>query len=76
MNRIKEIITEKGIKMCKIAEKLDAKPSHLSMWISEDRYPSQTRLLKLARYLKVSVRDLYPHATRKTYWEIKKNYKG
>jgi len=71
MNNIKKIITEKGVKMNKIAEKLDAKSSHLSMWISEQRYPSQERLLKLARRLKVSVKDLYPNAVRRTFWDIK-----
>lgn len=76
MNRIKEIITERGIKMTKIAEKLEAKSSHLSMWISEQRYPSQERLLKLARHLKVSVKDLYPNAVRRTFWEIKNKEKG
>ena len=45
MNNIKEIIREKGLQMSWIAEKIKAHPSHLSMWISEERYPNQERLL-------------------------------
>ena len=48
-----------------IAKQIDARPSHLSMWISEDRYPSQERLVKLARVLKVRVKDLYPNVKKK-----------
>ena len=65
MNRIKEIIKDKGIRMDWIAKQIDARPSHLSMWISEDRYPSQERLVKLARVLKVRVKDLYPNVKKK-----------
>ena len=68
MNNIKEIISKSPYKMNWIAEKLQAHPSHLSMWISEDRYPSQERLLKLAKLLKVKVKDLYPDIkTKYTY---------
>ena len=41
------------------------------MWIKEERYPTQSQLLKMARILKTSVRDLYPNAKRRTYLEIK-----
>ena len=68
MNRIKEVIKDRGIRMDWIAKQIDAHPSHLSMWIAEDRYPSQERLIKLARVLKVKVKDLYPNVkTRYTY---------
>ena len=68
MNNIKEIIKEKGIRMDWIAKQIDAHPSHLSMWISEDRYPSQDRLVRLAKLLKVKVKDLYPNVrTKYTY---------
>ena len=53
MNNIKEIVKEKGLQMSWIAEKINVHPSHLSMWIAEDRYPSQDRLVRLARLLKV-----------------------
>ena len=68
MNNIKEIIREKGLQMSWIAEKIKAHPSHLSMWISEERYPSQERLLRLAKLLKVKIKDLYPNVrTKYTY---------
>ena len=68
MNNIKEIIKDKGLQMSWIAEKIKAHPSHLSMWISEERYPSQERLLRLAKLLKVKIKDLYPNVrTKYTY---------
>ena len=68
MNRIKEVIKDRGIRMDWIAKQIDAHPSHLSMWISEDRYPSQDRLVRLAKLLKVKVKDLYPNVrTKYTY---------
>ena len=68
MNNIKEIVKEKGLQMSWIAEKIKVHPSHLSMWIAEDRYPSQDRLVRLARLLKVKVKDLFPNVkTRYTY---------
>tara|TARA_Y100001963_G_C6759076_1_gene438450 strand:- start:1331 stop:1576 length:246 start_codon:yes stop_codon:yes gene_type:complete len=71
MNKIKEVIQEKGLKLNYIAERLDCFNTHISMWIKEERYPTQKQLLKMARILKTSVRSLYPNAIRKTYWEIK-----
>ena len=68
MNNIKEIVKEKGLQMSWIAEKINVHPSHLSMWIAEDRYPSQDRLVRLAKLLKVKVKDLYPNVkTKYTY---------
>ena len=71
MNRIKEVIKDRGIRMDWIAKQIDAHPSHLSMWISEDRYPSQERLVKLARVLKVKVKDLYPNVKKKYTYILK-----
>ena len=71
MNRIKEVITDKGLKLSYIADRLDCFNTSISMWIKEERYPTQSQLLKMARILKTSVRDLYPNAKRRTYWEIK-----
>ena len=71
MNKIKEVIQEKGLKLNYIAERLDCFNTHISMWIKEERYPTQKQLLKMARILKTSVRSLYPNCKRKTYWEIK-----
>jgi len=75
MNRIKEVIQEKGLKLGYIADRLDCFNTHISMWIKEERYPNQEQLLKMARILRTSVRSLYPDAVRKTYWKIKEENK-
>ena len=71
MNNIREIVKERGYQLGYIAKRIGVHNSHISMWISEDRYPSQEKLLKLARALKCSVKDLYPNVVRRTYWNIK-----
>ena len=71
MNNIREIVKDRGYQLGYIAKRIGVHNSHLSMWISEDRYPSQDKLLRLARCLKVSVKDLYPNVVRRTYWNIK-----
>ena len=71
MNNIREIVKERGYQLGYVAKRISVHNSHLSMWISEDRYPSQDKLLKLSRVLKCSIRDLYPNVKRRTYWNIK-----
>jgi transcriptional regulator with XRE-family HTH domain len=71
MNNIRQIVKERGYQLGYIAKRIGVHNSHMSMWISEDRYPSQEKLLKLARALKCSVKDLYPNVVRRTYWNIK-----
>ena len=71
MNNIREIVKERGYQLGYIAKRIGVHNSHISMWISEDRYPSQEKLLKLARALKCSVKDLYPNVVRRTYWNIR-----
>ena len=51
MNRIKEVIQEKGLKLGYIADRLSCFNTHISMWIKEERYPTQEQLLKMARIL-------------------------
>ena len=76
MNNIREVVKGKGYQLSYIAKRIGVHSSHLSMWIAEDRYPSQSRLLKLARALKCSVRALYPNVVRRTYWNIKGEANG
>ena len=76
MNNIRDIVRERGYQLSYIAKRIGVHSSHLSMWIAEDRYPSQSRLLKLARALKCSVRALYPNVVRRTYWNIKGEANG
>ena len=71
MNNIRQVVKERGYQLGYIAKRIGVHNSHMSMWISEDRFPSQEKLLKLARALKCSVKDLYPNVVRRTYWNIK-----
>ena len=61
MNNIKKIIKEKSIRQTEICEALEINESVLSLIISGKRKPNQKRLRALAKYLKVSIKDLYPN---------------
>ncbi len=61
MNNIKKIIKEKRIRQTEICEALEINESVLSLIISGKRKPNQKRLRALAKYLKVSIKDLYPN---------------
>ena len=63
MNNIKKIIKEKRIPQTEICQALGINESVLSLIIHGKRLPSQSRLKALARYLKVSIKDLYPEVT-------------
>ena len=76
MNNIREIVKERGYQLGYIAKRIGVHNSHISMWISEDRYPSQDKLQKLSRALKCSIKDLYPNVVRRTYWNIKGDENG
>ena len=76
MNNIREIVKERGYQLGYIAKRIGVHNSHISMWISEDRYPSQDKLLKLSRALKCSIKDLYLNVVRRTYWNIKGDENG
>ena len=71
MNNIREIVKERGYQLSYLAKRSGVHNSHISMGISEDRYPSQDKLLKLSRALKCSIKDLYPNVVRRTYWNIR-----
>ena len=60
MNNIKQVIRKKGYLKKYIAEQVGVHPSIISMWISEDRKPSKSRVRKLCKILKCKVLDLYP----------------
>ena len=62
MNNIKEIIKDRGLQLYWVAKRIKAHPSHLSMWISEKRYPSHERLISMTKVLRCKVKDLYPNA--------------
>jgi DNA-binding XRE family transcriptional regulator len=62
MNRLSELINEKGLKKTWVAEQVGIAPGTLSKIISgETRAPELTKALKLARVLETTVEDLWGH---------------
>ena len=60
MNNIKQVIADSGLRKNWIAGKIGVHPSHISMWISEDRKPSKPRIRMLCKVLGCKVVDLFP----------------
>ena len=53
-----------------IAERVGCSTTDISNYISENRFPNSSRMIKLANVLKVRVTDIYPTAKRKFYFEL------
>ena len=60
MNNIKQVIWDSGYRKNYIAEKLGVHPSHISMWIAENRKPNKARIRAMCKILKCKVADLFP----------------
>jgi repressor LexA len=58
MNRIKQILDEKGVKQTWLAEKLDKSYNMINSYVQNRRQPSLDDLYRIARILGVDVRDL------------------
>lgn len=58
MNRIKEILTEKGIKQTWLAEKLGKSFNMVNAYVQNRRQPSLEVLYKIAELLNVEAKDL------------------
>ena len=58
MNRIKEVLEEKGIKQTWLAERLGKSFSIVNAYVCNRRQPSLELLFELARLLQVDVKDL------------------
>ena len=58
MNRIKEVLEEKGIKQTWLAERLGKSFSIVNAYVCNRRQPSLELLFEIARLLKVDVKDL------------------
>lgn len=58
MNRIKEVLEEKGIKQIWLAEKLEKSYNMVNSYVQNRRQPSIECLYKIAEILKVSVKEL------------------
>ena len=58
MNRIKEVLEEKGIKQTWLAERLGKSFSIVNAYVCNRRQPSLEFLFEIARLLQVDVKDL------------------
>ena len=70
MNRIKEIIREKGLRANHIAEQIGVSDTDLSNYIAERRKPNHDRLIKLTKAIGCSIQDLYPNAKRIVTYDL------
>lgn len=57
-NRIKIVLVEKKMTNKALAEKLGISPQSVSRWCTNDQQPSIETLFKIAKVLKVNVREL------------------
>ena len=58
MNRIKEVLEEKGIKQTWLAEKLEKSYNMVNSYVQNRRQPSLEDLYKIAEILDVKAKDL------------------
>lgn len=58
MNRIKEVLEEKGIKQTWLAEKLNKSYNMVNSYVQNRRQPSIDDLYKIADILNVNAKDL------------------
>lgn len=58
INRLGEVLEEKGIYNREIAKHLNKSDQTVSRWINNHRQPSVSDLYAIAKYLKVDIRSL------------------
>ena len=58
MNRIKEVLEQKGIKQIWLAEKLEKSYNMLNSYVQNRRQPSIDDLYRIAEILEVDVKEL------------------
>lgn len=58
MNRIKEVLEEKGIKQVWLAEKLSKSYNMVNSYVQNRRQPSLEDLIRIADILDINVKDL------------------
>lgn len=58
INRLAEVLTEKGVYNREIAKFLNKSEQTISRWVNNHRQPSLEELNKIAEFLKVDIRDL------------------
>ena len=70
MNRIKEIIKEKGLRANYIAEQVGVSDTDLSNYIAERRKQNHERLIAMTKAIGCSITDLYPNAKRIVTYDL------
>jgi len=70
MNRIKEIIKEKGLRANFVADQVGVSDTDLSNYIAERRKPNHDRLIAMTRTIGCSITDLYPNAKRIVTYDL------
>lgn len=65
MNRIKEVLEERGIKQTWLAERLGKSFSIVNAYVCNRRQPSLELLFEIARLLQVDVKELIDNKERK-----------
>lgn len=58
MNRIREVLKQKGIKQKLLAEKIGKSDSQVSRYVNNNSQPTLDVLFKIAKALRVKPRDL------------------
>lgn len=58
-NRIKAVLAEKNVSSKELAEHLNKTESTISRWCTNDVQPSVEMFYRIAKYLKVDIRELF-----------------
>lgn len=73
MNRIKEVLKDKGISQTWLAEKMDKSYPTINEYARNKRQPSLEDLYKIAEILQVNVKDLLVDSDPTTTLRVKNN---
>ena len=60
MNRIKEVLARKGLKVKWLAKQLNCHPTEISNWINGNRNPNLKRAMMMANILECTIEYLFP----------------
>ena len=70
MNKIKEVIREKGLRANFVADQVGVSDTDLSNYIAERRRPNHERLIAMTKIIGCSITDLYPNAKRLVTYDL------
>lgn len=59
MNKLEELLIERGISQAWLAKKINNNHSTLNRWIKENRTPPYETMLKISKALKTTVRKIF-----------------